>query len=305
MKINFHASYREISQLLSVPKSVPSGVSEAADGFRKLLASIAPDTGQAAEKTVKSQESKASLLEAERFDGGPMARLRIPEPELIQPKLEPRITPGPVIEPVKESPEGVKTPALIEARRIPIEQNFTELKKSARVAFVGRELTGLASREGVDPALGMSIVQNESGFDTNAISRDGHRSKGLFQLLDTTGEQYRQKLGMTDTYDPFNPQQNLKIGMNYLRYLHEVFSSDTQLGENIRSVPAANSSSLEKLAVAAFNAGEGRVASAQQRAQQAGLDPAVYTDVESYLPETTQQYVARVMEGKEQFEDIF
>jgi soluble lytic murein transglycosylase-like protein len=70
-------------------------------------------------------------------------------------------------------------------------------------------------------------------------------------------------------------------------------------------VSAANSSSLEKLAVAAFNAGQGRVASAQQRAQRDGKNPADFAQVEAYLPQSTQEYVQRVMSKRDEFEARF
>jgi len=58
---------------------------------------------------------------------------------------------------------------------------------------------------------------------------------------------------------------------------------------------------LEKLAVAAFNAGEGRVAASQSAAVKAGEDPSQFADVARYLPESTQEYVLKVMKEKEQF----
>jgi membrane-bound lytic murein transglycosylase MltF len=86
--------------------------------------------------------------------------------------------------------------------------------------------------------------------------------------------------------------------------LHDTFSTPTALAPTVTTVAAANSSSLEKLAVAAFNAGEGRVAAAQERAQKAGLNPALYLDVESYLPQSTQEYVQKVLKLKTSFESL-
>jgi soluble lytic murein transglycosylase-like protein len=97
----------------------------------------------------------------------------------------------------------------------------------------------------------------------------------------------------------------MELGVKHLRKLHDFFSSSTELTSNLATVPAANSASLEKLAVAAFNAGEGRVASAQDRAQRAGKDPADYAQVAPYLPDSTQEYVERVMLRKEQYENRF
>ena len=47
-------------------------------------------------------------------------------------------------------------------------------------------------------------------------------------------------------------------------------------------------------AVAAFNAGEGRVAQAQAKAAARGGDPTRFADVRPFLPPITQGYVARV-----------
>ncbi|MCB0321143.1 MAG: hypothetical protein KDD60_09470, partial [Bdellovibrionales bacterium] len=88
-------------------------------------------------------------------------------------------------------------------------------------------------------------------------------------------------------------------------YLHDLFTTETVLPNAFRSRPSANSSDLEKLAVAAFNAGEGRVAIAQQRAEEAGKDPGTYQGVRQYLPRSTQDYVDQVMTFKTRYSELF
>ena len=61
----------------------------------------------------------------------------------------------------------------------------------------------------------------------------------------------------------------------------------------------------DTFAKAAFNAGEGRVTSAQHRAKRAGLDPAIYENIQKYLPESTREYVTRVMQFREGFKGQF
>ncbi|MCB0355331.1 MAG: lytic transglycosylase domain-containing protein, partial [Bdellovibrionales bacterium] len=166
-------------------------------------------------------------------------------------------------------------------------------------ADVVRDMLGqIGEKHGVDPLLGLAVANAESAFNPNAVSSDGHFSKGLFQLLDSTAKHIMEKEGMEEEYTPFDPEQNADIGVRYLRYLHDLFNEETELPNNMITYPAANSSSLEKLAVAAFNAGEGRVASAQDRAARAGLDPREFENIEGYLPKTTQEYVQRVMAFK-------
>jgi soluble lytic murein transglycosylase-like protein len=158
------------------------------------------------------------------------------------------------------------------------------------------------SKHGVDPSLGLAVISAESSFNAMAVSKDGHNTKGLFQLKDTTGTEVLTRIGLKESYDPFDPRQNVEVGVGYLRYLHDIFNGSTALPNNAQTVPASDAQSLEQLAVAAFNAGEGRIASAQQRALRAGLDPSKYEDVEAYLPESTRAYVRKVMTTKQSFD---
>ncbi len=83
----------------------------------------------------------------------------------------------------------------------------------------------------IDPALIEAIVQNESGFRADATSAAGAR--GLMQLMPGTA----RGLGVTDPYDP---AQNVRGGIRYLRALLDRFHD-------------------VELAVAAYNAGPGAV----------------------------------------------
>lgn len=147
---------------------------------------------------------------------------------------------------------------------------------------------------GIDPALGMAVATAESSLRPDAVSHDGFKSKGLFQLLDSTGKQMQTRMGITDKYDPFDPALNAHLGVGYLRYLHDLFSNANVLGSNLHTVPVRSAAQLEKLAVAAFNAGEGNVAQAQARARRAGKDPTTYDGIKAYLPASTREYVTRV-----------
>jgi len=88
-----------------------------------------------------------------------------------------------------------------------------------------------ARREGVDPALALAVVLQESGGNPSAVSPAG--AMGLMQLMPGTA----QELGVTR---PLDPTQNLAGGLDYLR------QKLTEFG----SVP---------LALAAYNAGSGAV----------------------------------------------
>jgi soluble lytic murein transglycosylase-like protein len=109
----------------------------------------------------------------------------------------------------------------------------------------------LAPTYGLDPVLVRSIILAESDYDPRAVS--WRNARGLMQLMPETAARF-------GVADPFDPAQNLRGGMSYLRWLNQRF------GGNLT------------LILAAYNAGENAVS------QYGGVPP---------FPET-QDYVARV-----------
>ena len=89
-----------------------------------------------------------------------------------------------------------------------------------------------AAEQSLDPALVKAVVHAESMFDPAATSNKG--AMGLMQLMPATA----RRMGVSDAY---HPQQNLAGGTKYLRWLLDRYEG------NLR------------LAVAAYNAGEGAV----------------------------------------------
>lgn len=104
-----------------------------------------------------------------------------------------------------------------------------------------------ARREGLDPALALAVVLQESGGNPNAVSPAG--ALGLMQLMPGTV----QELGVSK---PLDPTQNLAGGLDYLK------QKVTEFG----SVP---------LGLAAYNAGSGAVSS------WGGVPP--YPETQSYV----------------------
>jgi len=147
---------------------------------------------------------------------------------------------------------------------------------------------------GVDPSIGLAIAKVESEFNPNAVSRDGFSSKGIFQLLDSTGKEVHSNSGMTEPYKPFDPSMNTFLGMGHFRKLLDIFSKETPLTSSMSTYPAISADELEKFAIAAYNAGEGNVARAQQKAFKEGKDPSKFSDIRPYLPEITKGYVDKV-----------
>ncbi|HUP49537.1 MAG TPA: lytic transglycosylase domain-containing protein [Thermoanaerobaculia bacterium] len=84
----------------------------------------------------------------------------------------------------------------------------------------------------VDPVLIRAVIQVESDFNPQCVSKKGAR--GLMQLMPGTARRYK----VTDVHDP---AQNIRGGVHYLRDLLEMFRDDLTR------------------ALAAYNAGENAV----------------------------------------------
>ena len=302
MRIDFGATYKEVSRLLRAPTS-PAGPRSPGD-FENALQVSQDKSNQALDRT---KENSAALHRPQREIDDHLdmrASIKFPEAPMELPQLTPQKSeiaplPTPLGETITPS-QSVKTPTVLDVRKVEmagLPTNYGPVSKDGIRAMLGEA----GQKFGVNPTLAMSVVRAESDFNHRAVSSDGHASKGLFQLLDTTG---RGLLARGENpnrkYDPFDPAQNVELGTSYLKYLHSIFSTPTPLPNDHSTVAAKNPDSLERLAVAAFNAGEGRVAAAQKRAEKAGKDPSNYEHVEPYLPKSTQTYVGRVINGKSQ-----
>lgn len=110
-------------------------------------------------------------------------------------------------------------------------QRYVDALPSARRQHA-RLVQRLAPRFGVDPRFALAIVRNESGFDPSA--RSPKDALGLMQLIPATAARF----SVTDRLDP---EQNVRGGLAYLRWLLATFKGDIAL------------------TAAAYNAGEGAV----------------------------------------------
>jgi hypothetical protein len=305
MRIDFAARYKEVANLLQA--STKSGAVTNDPVFEQDLGTLLL---QEPETTVKSGENPTPKVESyipRQSFRDPIddirASIKFPEPELQMTPVSPQSPQVQVSEPLTPGGADVKTPTVVDVKRVevPVRVDVNSVPQLSKQEIQGRLITA-AQQVGLSPELTQAVVSAESSFNARAVSSDGHASKGLFQLLDTTGRHLMSKIdGAPAKYDPFNPDLNIKLGTNYLRYLHDIFKSPTELPNNLRTTAAADSTSLERFAVAAFNAGEGRVASAQSRSEALGKDPSYYEQVAPLLPRSTRDYVKRVLDGKGSF----
>jgi len=108
---------------------------------------------------------------------------------------------------------------------------------------------------GVDFALVKAVIRAESCFDPYAISSKG--AEGLMQLMPETSKRL-------NVANPFDPHENIKGGVQYLKYLLNRFNSDL------------------RLSLAAYNAGETVVA------QVNGIPN--YRETKNYVAEVLRYY---------------
>lgn len=115
------------------------------------------------------------------------------------------------------------------------------------------EIAAAAGRQGVDPYLVAAVARAESGFDPEAVSPAG--AVGLMQIMPATAAWIAQREDWEGDPVPdlTDPAANLELGAYYLAFLVELFEGD------VRS------------ALAAYNAGQGTVASWLEDAQDGRL----------------------------------
>ncbi len=111
-----------------------------------------------------------------------------------------------------------------------------------------------AHKHEVDPLLVHSVIQVESGYDPYAVSPKGAR--GLMQLIPATASRF----GVADAFDA---RANIEGGVKYLKYLKGLFKDD-------------------RLALAAYNAGEGAVL------RYKGIPP--YRETQDYVDRVGRKY---------------
>lgn len=133
-----------------------------------------------------------------------------------------------------------------------------------------------ASEEhGVEPTLVAAVIREESRFDPKVESEQG--AYGLMQIQPETARFISERSGIAGDYR--GPNANIRMGTWYLSYLRSRYEDD------------------ERLVLAAYNSGEGRV--------DAWISDESF-DVASDIPfEETRDYVEDVIESEKNYEELY
>ena len=140
-----------------------------------------------------------------------------------------------------------------------------------------------AEAKGLDPSLIAGVIYVESRFrDQTSIAG----AKGLMQILPSTADYIARKSGGTafQQGDLASPQINIAYGSWYLRYLLQHYHGN------------------ELLAIAAYNAGEGKVDEWYREASARGEDFEAATHIP--FPET-RSYVGSVLEMRSRYREEY
>lgn len=132
----------------------------------------------------------------------------------------------------------------VDLSNINVDQQIKEAVKDASKTY------------GVDEALILAIIKQESAFNPRAVSPVG--AQGLMQLMPETA----QYLGVKD---PFDIKQNIMGGTKYIKQLLDQFNGDL------------------KLAIAAYNAGPGNVQ------KYGGIPP--FSETQNYVSKVLSYYI--------------
>ena len=126
---------------------------------------------------------------------------------------------------------------------------------------LGKIIAKYAQQQGLDPRLVHTVIRHESGFDPGAVSPKG--AMGLMQLMPETAA----SLGVED---PFDVEQNIKGGTRFLKICLNRFDYNLPL------------------ALAAYNAGPGRVVEHQ------GVPP--IKETQEYVKKVVQDYSGQTLD---------
>jgi membrane-bound lytic murein transglycosylase D len=176
--------------------------------------------------------------------------------------------------PAPQTPSRPPAPTFEETKQV-WDRTLSNRPPPARAAPRVPALKKIFAAQGV-PAELVWLAEVESSFDPTARSPVG--AAGLFQFMPATAERFGLSLAPED--ERLHPEKSARAAARYLRILHDRFES-------------------WPLALAAYNAGEGRVGRALDRS--GARD---FAGVAQHLPAETQLYVPKVLATVEEREGV-
>ena len=134
----------------------------------------------------------------------------------------------------------------------------------------------------IDPMLTFAIIKTESNFMEDVVSKSG--AIGLMQLMESTAKEQARKLNIEYSKEIlYNPETNLKIGLNYFNTLLDYYNQNYIL------------------AFTAYNAGLGNV----QKWIKQGIIKEDGSDIENIPFKETNIYVRKIIKNYEIYKKLY
>jgi len=139
-----------------------------------------------------------------------------------------------------------------------------------------------SAKNNLDPYLVASLIRQESEFNPSVVSYAN--AWGLMQLLPSVGKAMAREEGMShfQTFQLLDPETNIRLGTRYLRQSMDHFGG------------------VQEYALAAYNAGDNRVADWEAAGPYQGMDEFV----ESIPFTQTREYVEAILRNEETYRAI-
>jgi soluble lytic murein transglycosylase len=139
-----------------------------------------------------------------------------------------------------------------------------------------------SAKNNLDPYLVASLIRQESEFNPSVVSYAN--AWGLMQLRPSVGKAMAREEGMVhfQTFQLLDPETNIRLGTRYLRHMLDRFGG------------------VQEYALAAYNAGDSRVADWEAAGPYAGMDEFV----ESIPFTQTREYVQAILRNEEIYRAI-
>ena len=178
---------------------------------------------------------------------------------------------------LKKNSDGLESSAMSSSPvevRMSMEGQVPPVDPHTRIILesYGTTIKTYARKYGFDWRLILAVMKQESGFFPRAESEKG--ASGLMQMMPFTSEEVGRELEIEDMAHPMN---NIRGGIFYLSRLYGLFEG-TRENDRIR------------LALAAYNAGIGRVYDAQEMAAYFHDNPREWRSVRDALPLLSKRY---------------
>jgi soluble lytic murein transglycosylase-like protein len=204
----------------SAKATAASDSTSASVSFQTMLdGAQSSSTGSAQGLSIRDYMQRRISSQVPAFGGKASAEAHLPSPVAPAPNVTAAYQ--------SDSKSGVQD-TTAESVPLPLEKNRDEEQQKILAS-----IDQAADKFGLPAALIKAVVKAESGYRVRAISPAG--AQGLMQLMPATA----RELGVTD---PFDIDQNIQAGAQYLRNMLDQFDGDLHL------------------ALSAYNAGPGTVA---------------------------------------------